>query len=141
MGVHSTPITSMSGFKAQRFPMNKSQFRFHSNGLRRAGVRLIQTAALALVVTLAIPAGAADNRAIKSRVAPVYPEIAKRMRIAGEVQLEVTVDPEGKVIDVKRVSGNGMLSSAAEDAVRKWRFESGPGSSTVDVSLNFALTQ
>ena len=121
--------------------MNESQCKVDSNGLRRAGVRLIQAAALALVVTLAIPAGAADNRAVKSRVAPVYPEIAKRMRIAGEVQLEVTVDPEGKVTDVKRVSGNGMLSSAAEDAVRIWRFEPGPGASTVELSLNFALTQ
>ena len=52
-----------------------------------------------------------------------------------------TFDPEGKVTDVKRVSGNGMLSSAAEDAVRKWRFEPGPGASTVELSLNFALTQ
>jgi TonB family protein len=102
---------------------------------------MIQTAALALVVALAIPASAADNRAIKTRVPPVYPEIAKRMKISGEVRLEVTVDPEGKVTDVKKVSGNGMLSAAAEDAVRKWRFESGPGASTVEVSLNFALVQ
>jgi len=57
------------------------------------------------------------------------------------VRLEVTVDAEGKVTDVKKVSGNGMLSNAAEDAVRKWRFESGAGSSTVEVILNFALGQ
>ena len=71
----------MSSLKAQRFPMNKNRFKFRSNGLRRVGVRLIQAAALALVVALAIPARAADIRAVKSRVAPVYPEIAKRMRI------------------------------------------------------------
>jgi outer membrane biosynthesis protein TonB len=34
-----------------------------------------------------------------------------------------------------------MLSVAAEEAVRKWRFEPGAGVSTVDVSLNFALAQ
>ena len=34
-----------------------------------------------------------------------------------------------------------MLSAAAEEAVRKWRFDPGPGTSTVEVSLNFALGQ
>jgi TonB family protein len=121
--------------------MKKHQVGLHPNGLQRIGVRIFQTAALALVVAMAIPASAADNRAVKSRTAPVYPEIAKRMRIAGEVRLEVTVDPDGKVIDVKKISGNTMLSTAAEDAVRKWRFEPGPGTSTVEVSLNFAAAQ
>jgi len=34
-----------------------------------------------------------------------------------------------------------MLSSAAEDAVRKWKFEPGPGSFTVEVALTFALAE
>jgi TonB family protein len=63
------------------------------------------------------------------------------MRISGEVRLAVTVDPEGKVADVKKVSGNTMLSDAAVDAVRKWRFAPGADTATVDVTLNFALTQ
>jgi len=121
--------------------MNKSHFKFHSIGLRPAAVRIFRLAALALTVVLLIPVATAESRAIKTRVAPVYPEMAKRMRIAGEVRLEVTVDPEGKVTDVKKVSGNTMLSSAAEDAVRKWRFDSGPGTSTVEVTLNFAVGQ
>ncbi len=123
------------------FLMNKICFKFRPSGWRRAGARLMQAAALALVVMLAIPAGAADLRAVKSRVSPVYPEIAKRMRIEGEVRLEVTVDAEGKVTDVKTVSGNRVLGTAAEDAVRKWRFEPGSGVSTVNVALTFALAQ
>jgi TonB family protein len=119
--------------------MNNNRFEFRPHQLRRAGVRLMQVAALALVVTLAMPARAADERAIKTRVAPTYPEIAKRMRISGVVRLAVTVDPEGKVTGVKPVSGNTMLTAAAEDAVRKWRFEPGPGVSTVEVSLSFSL--
>ncbi len=121
--------------------MKERHLEVHPKALPRVGVRLFQAAALALLLALAIPAGGADNRAVKSRTAPVYPEIAKRMKVAGEVRLEVTVDPEGKVTDVKKLSGNAMLSAAAEDAVRKWRFEPGPGASTVEVSLNFALSQ
>ena len=40
--------------------------------------------------------------------------------------------------DVKPLSGNTMLSIAASEAVRKWRFE--PGSeSTEEIALNFSL--
>lgn len=119
--------------------MNKTRYHFHSMWLRRTGVRLIQVAAMTLAVALAIPAGAADIRAVKSRVAPLYPEVAKRMRISGDVLLEVTVDPAGNVSGVKKLSGNTMLSAAAEDAVRKWKFEPGPSVSTVELSLNFNL--
>ena len=72
----------------------------------------------ALLLAMALPARAGDDRAIKTRVSPVYPEIAKRMKIAGVVRIEATVDPQGKVKEVKTVSGNHMLSVAAEDAVR-----------------------
>jgi TonB family protein len=102
---------------------------------------MFQAAALVAVVGLAMHASAADERAIKTRVSPVYPEIAKRLRITGAVRVEAVVDPEGKVSDVKTVSGNHMLSSAAEDAVRKWKFAPGATVSTVDVDLNFALSQ
>src|SRR5271157_4674546 len=111
--------------------MNWDRLGMSPRACRRTGMRLLQATALALVLALAMPARAADVRAVKSRVPPVYPEIAKRMKIDGSVKVEVTVDADGKVSDVKTVSGNRVLSSAAEDAVRKWRFEPGPGQSTV----------
>lgn len=97
--------------------------------------------ALALAFGFSLCSRAADERAVKTRVAPVYPEIAKRMRVSGVVKLEVTVDADGKVTDVKPVSGNHMLSEAAEQAVRKWRYVSGSSQSTVNVDLNFELAQ
>ena|SRR5271157_2535185 len=121
--------------------MKNNRFELRPNRWRRAGLRLMQAAALALVVALAMPARAAEERAVKSRVAAAYPEIAKRMKIEGTVKIAATVDADGKVTDVKPVSGNGMLTIAAEDAVRKWKFVPGPGVSTVEVSLNFALAQ
>lgn len=105
---------------------------------RRIGTHLLQAAALVVLVALSLP-GRAEERAIKSRVAPVYPEIAKRMRITGMVKVQVTVDADGKVIDAKAVNGNHVLGAAAEEAVRKWKFESGAGNATVDIDLNFAL--
>jgi TonB family protein len=102
---------------------------------------LFQAAALALAVALALPATAADERAVRSKVAPVYPELAKRMKIGGIIKIEVTVDPQGAVVETKAVSGNRMLSVAAEEAVRKWKFVPGAAQSTVEVTVNFAVGQ
>ena len=117
-----------------------------THGMRRMGTRIFQIAAVALLVAVSLPAHAGDDRAIKSRVAPVYPEIAKRMKIAGVVRImnviiEATVDPEGKVTGVKTVAGNHMLSVVAEDAVKQWKFASAPAESKVDVEVNFAGSQ
>jgi TonB family protein len=112
-----------------------------SNRLRSVGIAMFHAAALALILTIAMPARAADERAIKSRVAPVYPEIAKRMKIGGAVRLEATVDAQGKVTDVKTVSGNHMLAVAAEDAVRQWKFVPASSDSSVNVEVNFSTGQ
>jgi outer membrane biosynthesis protein TonB len=34
-----------------------------------------------------------------------------------------------------------MLTTAAEEAVRQWKFESGAGETTINVAVNFALAQ
>jgi TonB family protein len=106
---------------------------------RPAAVRRIQAAALALA--LALPAWAAETRAVKSRIPPVYPEIARRLKIAGTVEVEARVDPEGKVTSAKALSGNRMLSPAAEEAVRKWKFAPGAAETTVEVDVSFVLSQ
>jgi len=120
--------------------MNTLHCQISSRRLRRGGIRLFHTAALALLLSLALPARA-EERGIKVRVAPVYPEIAKRMRISGVVRVEVTVDPDGKVIDAKAVSGNRALCTAAEDAVRRWRFVPADAQYTVTVDITFTLAQ
>lgn len=118
-----------------------------SNRVVRAGSRrhgrgavLLQACVLALGLSLSLQVRA-EERAVKSRISPVYPEIAKRMRVTGVVRVVVTVDPDGKVKDVTTVSGNHMLATAAEEAVRKLRFASAPGQTTVNLDINFALGQ
>jgi len=85
---------------------------------------------------LALPAHA-DDRRVEKRVAPVYPEIAKRMHVSGVVHVEATVAPDGTVTAVKATTGNKMLSLAAEDAVKRWKFVSGDSQSTVGIDVNF----
>ena len=93
-----------------------------------------------MILAVALPAWA-GARAVKSKVPPVYPAIAKRMKIEGLVRVAATVDAKGDVTKVKEVSGNHILSLAAEDAVRKWKFDPGSGQSTVEIAINFTLDQ
>ncbi len=44
------------------------------------------------------------------------------MRVTGSVVIDATVNVEGQVDDLKLVSGDPLLSGAAMDAVRKWRY-------------------
>ncbi len=82
-------------------------------GKRRGGLRVVVLAAVwALIGVLALP-GYASDRVVKSKVPPVYPEIAKRMKITGVVKVEATVDADGKVTDVKTLSGSRTLSPTA----------------------------
>jgi TonB family protein len=108
---------------------------------RRRGSRkkLLQVAVVVLGVLLALTGRAAEERAIKLRVAPVYPELAKRMKITGTVKIQATVDADGKVTDVKTMNGSRVLANAAEDAVRKWKFATGDGEAKVDVEVSFVL--
>lgn len=58
------------------------------------------------------------------RVAPAYPEAARKENLTGEVLLLAVVNPEGKVERTYHLSGNPILADAAEDAVKKWRYKS-----------------
>ena len=104
-------------------------------------IRKMRVASMLLLLGSLAVAGKADQRAVKQRVAPTYPEIAKRLRVTGVVKLAVSVNAEGKVTDIKTVSGNHMLSTAAEEAVYKWKFAAASGDSTEDLDINFELNQ
>ncbi|HZZ15752.1 MAG TPA: energy transducer TonB [Candidatus Sulfotelmatobacter sp.] len=62
-------------------------------------------------------------RRAKSKVAPVYPELARKLNLTGTVKVEVVVAPNGMVKDAKVVGGHPVLATAALEAARKWRFE------------------
>jgi TonB family protein len=59
---------------------------------------------------------------LTTRVAPVYPALARQARIQGDVVVRLTIDEGGVPTDIRLVSGHPMLSPAALDAVKQWRF-------------------
>jgi TonB family protein len=68
-----------------------------------------------------ISGGVLNGKAISLPV-PVYPQIAARARTTGKVEVEVTVDENGKVLSAQAISGPAPLREAAVDAARRARF-------------------
>jgi protein TonB len=68
-----------------------------------------------------VSGGILNGKAI-SLPAPQYPEIAKRARSTGLVEVEVVIDLTGKVISAKAIKGPALLQGAAELAAKNARF-------------------
>lgn len=82
-----------------------------------------------------------EDRKVTARVAPAYPQLAQRMHIHGVVKIEATVRPNGSVRSTKVVGGSPILVDAAEDAVKKWKFEPGPNETNQLVQVSFEQNQ
>jgi TonB family protein len=85
------------------------------------------------------PAGQNNDifRRAKIKVQPEYPELARKMELAGVVKIEVTVAPNGTVKSARVVGGHPVLAGAALDAARKWRFEPAPAESSGVIEFKF----
>jgi len=88
---------------------------------------LFHSSLLALVFATGLSADIHVNmqEAIKnatSKPAPEYTAVAKQMKVSGRVELEVTIDTDGSVENVKALTGNPLLTGSAVSAVKKWKF-------------------
>lgn len=90
-----------------------------------------------LVTAQSAATQSAAERKVASRVAPIYPELAKKMHIKGVVKVEAIVKPNGSVKSTRVLGGNPVLVDAAIDAVGKWKFEPGQSETTEVVQLTF----
>jgi TonB family protein len=79
-----------------------------------------------------------------SRTIPVYPPLAKAARIQGTVILEVVISKQGSVQNLTVLSGHPLLTTAAIDAVKQWRYQTTllngePVEVVTTVTVNFNL--
>ncbi|GMV20615.1 MAG: hypothetical protein AMXMBFR57_05640 [Acidimicrobiia bacterium] len=112
---------------------------------RNGRTRLATAVAVALVVGMAplaaLRAGAADTTVTPSapqdpvrvgsgirepikikHVAPKYPQEALESKVQGIVIIEALISANGDVVDTKVIRPVALLSEAAEEAVRQWRY-------------------
>ncbi len=88
------------------------------------------TSTLSAVPRLVIPAAPKRVRISQGvtrgmliqKVEPAYPAIARAARIQGEVVLAAVISKNGEIQNLTLVSGHPMLTAAALDAVKQWRY-------------------
>jgi len=85
------------------------------------------------------PQAMAGDRTATKKVAPVYPALAKRMRVAGTVKMEVKIAASGKVEEVKVLSGHPLLGPAAKECLLQWQFSPADAESTEIIELDFKM--
>ena len=78
------------------------------------------------------------GRGVKTKTAPVYPELARKMNITGTVKLQLTVEPNGAVKTVKPLGGHPLLIDSAVSAVKEWKYAPAGDESVETVSIVFA---
>ena len=57
------------------------------------------------------------------QVNPVYPSLARASHITGAVQLRAVIGKDGSVRSLAVIGGHPLLTKAAMDAVRQWRYK------------------
>jgi periplasmic protein TonB len=64
-----------------------------------------------------------EAKLIHPAVQPVYPPLAKQTRTQGVVVLAALIGPDGRVHNLRVLSGHPLLTQAALVAVRQWRYQ------------------
>jgi Ca-activated chloride channel family protein len=72
--------------------------------------------------TVAASGGVLQGSATK-KVQPAYPAIAKSARARGAVQVQITINESGEVINARVVNGHPVFRDAALRAAKQWRFK------------------
>jgi protein TonB len=99
------------------------------------------------VQTPRIPVGSILQSAKLTRQPkPVYPELARRVRIQGVVRLHALISRDGTIEDLKVVSGHPLLVPSALEAVKQWAYQptllnGEPVEVETEIDVNFILSQ
>ena len=78
------------------------------------------------------------------QVKPAYPPLARQARIQGSVVLQAVIAKDGTIQGLHVVSGHPMLTTAAVDAVKQWRYKpyflnGEPVEVETQITVNFTL--
>ncbi|MFY9907919.1 MAG: energy transducer TonB [Terriglobales bacterium] len=79
------------------------------------------------------------------KVQPIYPPIARQARVQGAVELRAIISKNGNIENLVVVRGHPMLSAAAIEAVRQWRYRpyllnGEPIEVETEITVNFLLS-
>ncbi len=85
----------------------------------------------AMTASMTLPRSAAERERLSTGTAPElqqtivtsYPLLGQHMRVQGSVVLQAIVGADGIIENLRVLSGPAVLATAAQQAVREWRFK------------------
>jgi TonB family protein len=92
--------------------------------------------AMALLL-LAVNLPAQETRKVISNPAPMYPEMAKKLRLTGVVKLQVVISPDGKITSTKVIGGHPVLVNSVEETLKNWKYAPASTETTTQLEFNF----
>jgi TonB family protein len=108
-----------------------------------------------LEITGPAPAAPATNAAEREAIATTvqasegasagaYPMLAQQMKVEGSVVLQAIIGADGNIQDLRVLTGPAILTSAAQQAVRQWRFKpymqnGQPVETKARITVNFTI--
>jgi TonB family protein len=78
--------------------------------------------ALPYGLSLTIPKSHQPMPKLVTKIIPDYPPEAASQKVHGEVAMDVTLNDDGTVKEVKVIEGNPLLNDAAIGAVKQWKY-------------------
>lgn len=107
--------------------------------MRQGAVGTLLLAAMLFLAPMQSPAqDAAAKRRVVDRVAPAYPALARDLALEGTVKVDALVAPDGSVKTIYVRGGHPVLTQAAANAVRRWRWEPAARESHELVEVRFS---
>ena len=67
--------------------------------------------------------GQVEAARLISRQDAIYPDLARRAGIQGDVVLHAIISTDGRILELRVVTGSPLLVRAAVDAVQQWRYK------------------
>jgi periplasmic protein TonB len=97
----------------------------------------------AFAASAGAPTNAAD-RELLSATDSTYPLLGQHMRVQGSVVLQAVVGTDGTIQNLRVLSGPRILTAAAQQAVREWRFKpylqnGQPVETKATITVNFSI--
>ena len=91
-----------------------------------------------------VSSGVAQGLLVR-QVTPRYPAAARQARVQGTVALQVVIGKDGTVQSLHVLSGPSLLTQAAMDAVKQWRYKpyylnGAPVEADTQINVNFNLS-
>jgi TonB family protein len=102
--------------------------------------------------TAVVPTNAAQIEPLTGGAVPelrqtlnsTYPLLGPRMKVQGSVVLQAVIGADGNIVNLRVVSGPAILTAAAQQAVRQWRFKpymqnGEPVETKATITVNFSI--